>query len=391
MRTAAAATIRDALSGRRPAAWATMLPGRALTAVLVAAAALAPAPCRGQENEERGWLGIRINLEESRDCDWESKEGQERCRWAVRIHAVQEDGPAAAVGIVAGDRILAIDGREITLASWPRMRASIRPMLSAVFSIARGEDRYSIGVTPGVRPPNPDQLPWIWWDSHLWGMTGERADLVVTAPPRNRAPVIGITLRPDTLGAGFPDVVTFTLHSNTADSVIVRFTPNIIPGEIADTVADLNDFLDDMIDFMDDLEQERERTYRTFESVRAALDYVNGRLSAGEVRQRASQLAEKAMNLSGLATRFRRAVAGAEFEPVRDYSGHAGLLVLRVAPGTATARLGLVPGDLLIRGGERPLREVQDLIDLIEEAEKPPLITWIRGDSVIRLEWHLPP
>lgn len=63
----------------------------------------------------------------------------------------------------------------------------------------------------------------------------------------------------------------------------------------------------------------------------------------------------------------RRAVAGAEFTelgPELAYyfkGAEEGLLVLGVAPGTPAARAGLVPGDVVVRIDDRPVRTVSEL------------------------------
>lgn len=81
------------------------------------------------------------------------------------------------------------------------------------------------------------------------------------------------------------------------------------------------------------------------------------------------------------------AFEGVEFEPVRRYEGRSGLLVLRVTPRTAAAKLGLRSGDVVVDAGNLPTRQVPDLIQAINASQGSPLsVRWIRnGREMVKL------
>jgi hypothetical protein len=81
------------------------------------------------------------------------------------------------------------------------------------------------------------------------------------------------------------------------------------------------------------------------------------------------------------------AFEGAEFEPVRRHEGRSGLLVLRVTPRTAAAKLGLRSGDVVVDAGNLPTRQVPDLIQAINASQGSPFsVRWVRdGREMVKL------
>ncbi|WP_419162562.1 PDZ domain-containing protein [Candidatus Palauibacter sp.] len=348
----------------------------------LSAGALVPGAGFGQDTETddaRGWLGVRV--EERYNCGWETTEDWKNCALVTRIREMQEDGPAARAGLLAGDRLVAIDGQDITLDNWPGLLGSIRRGTAIVFDVTRAGDPYTFRVVPAVRPADPDRVP----------MIGRRTIVAVSGSPESTVRVLRLN---DPSGS---DRVGFALTFRDTEDVGLAIEPS--------AVREVNGRLEVRFvrdrpipehqnlrrELLENLERETESAYRDFSSVLRRVGQIRARLSAREFRRGMTQLARVAMDEDDLATRFHRTFAGAEFEAVRRFSGRDGLdglLVLRVVPGTITARVGLRPGDLLVRAGEAPMREVEDLIAAIESAAGEPLsVVWIRGGREIRNTW----
>jgi hypothetical protein len=109
------------------------------------------------------------------------------------------------------------------------------------------------------------------------------------------------------------------------------------------------------------LKQEMEATVRRASSAFDAFERVRVNLSEPEYRRRLARVAQNSFDEARLALTLRRAYGGAEFEPVSW--GRDGLLVLRVGPRTPADRLGLQEGDLVYRVGDRPTRQIEDLVE----------------------------
>ncbi|WP_419934043.1 PDZ domain-containing protein [Candidatus Palauibacter sp.] len=345
--------------------------------------ALAPAAGAGQEPaaaETRGWLGVRV--EERYHCGWETAEDWKNCDLETRIRELQEDGPAARAGLLVGDRVVAIDGREITVGSLPGALIAIRPGAAVWVEVVREGERRSVHVIPAVTPPDPVRVRMI-------GRPG-----VPTAGGLRDARVFVLRF-PGPVGS---DQAGFALTVRDTEDEAVAVEPSavrVVNGRLE--VSFVRDrpspeFQELRRALLGSLERESESAYRDVSTTLQRVGRVRARLPSIEFRRSVARLAGVALAEPGLAIRFDRTFAGAEFESVRDFSGRpglGGLLVLRVVPGTMTARLGLRAGDLLVRAGGEPIREVQDLIAAIDAAEgEGPTVEWIgEGHETRRAVW----
>jgi len=295
-------------------------------------AALAAAAQEAETAESAGWIGVRV--EERYNCGWETSEDWKNCTLILRIREMQDGGPAARAGLLAGDRLAAMDGVELTLANLPDRLASIRASVPVRLEVTRDGVHHSFEVVPDVRPPDADDLP----------MVGRRTVVTATGNPQRNMFVLWLTDPAERDRPGFALTVRDTEDIGVAvEPSAVRVVDgrlNILP--VRDRPA--SELPAVRREVLSDLQRESESAYRNFTVALERVGAVRARLSTAEFRRRAIRIAELALEETGLAARFQRTFAGAEFEPVRNFSdrpGLDGLLVLRVAGGTVTDRIGL--------------------------------------------------
>lgn len=367
-------------------------PAGPLAAVLVSVLAagvlaLTPPPAAAQETpavDAPGWIGVRVD--ERYNCGWETSDDWKNCTLVIQVREMQEDGPAARAGLLVGDRLAAMNGTRITLVNLPDLLASIRPSVPVSLQVTRdGTDR-TLEVIPDARPPDADDIP----------MVGRRTIVATTGNPRRGTFVLWLT---DSAARDSTerDRAGFALAFRDTDDAGVAVEPsavrvvdgrlNVLP--VRDRPA--SELPAVRVEILRDLQRETESAYRDFTAALQNVGAVRARLSAVEFRRRVARAARVALPEPGLAVRLHRTFAGAEFEPVRDFSDRAGLdglLVLRVARGTVTARLGLRAGDLLLRAADRPTRELEDLVTALEsEADPDPTVVWVRGGQEMSGVW----
>ncbi|MXW65661.1 MAG: PDZ domain-containing protein [Gemmatimonadales bacterium] len=356
-------------------------PASALALALAALpfAALAGAAQEAGTAESAGWIGVRV--EERFNCGWETSEDWKNCTLVLRIREMQEGGPAERAGLRAGDRLETMDGVELTLANLPDRLASIRASVPVRLEVTRDGVHHTFEVVPDVRPPDADNLP----------MVGRRTVVATAGPPQRTTFVLWLTDPAEGDGPGFAITVRDTEDVGVAvEPSAVRVVDgrlNVLP--VRDRPA--SELPAVRREVLSDLQRESESAYRDFTVALERVGAVRARLSPVEFRRRAIRIAELALAETGLAVRFQRTFAGAEFEPVRDFSdrrGLDGLLVLRVAGGTVTDRLGLGPGDLLVRAGDRPIRDLEDLVAALESEGNEGLgVVWVRGGEEMSGVW----
>ncbi len=354
-------------------------PASALALAALPFAALAGAAQEAGTAESAGWLGVRV--EERYNCGWETSEDWKNCTLILRIREMQEGGPAERAGLLAGDRLAAMDGVELTLANLPETLASIRPSVPVRLEVTRDGGRYTFEVIPDVRPPDADDVP----------MVGRRTVVATTANPQRNMFVLWLADPAERDRPGFALTVRDTEDIGVAvEPSAVRVVDgrlNILP--VRDRPA--SELPEVRREVLSDLQRESESAYRDFTVALERVGAVRARLSPTEFRRRAIRIAQLALTETELAVRFHRTFAGAEFEPVRDFSdrpGLDGLLVLRVAGGTVTDRLGLGPGDLLVRAGDRPIRDLDDLVAALESEREQGLgVVWVRGGEEMSGVW----
>ena len=366
-------------------------PGPLAAAVLAQGAlAFTAAPGAAQETpaaDAPGWIGVRVD--ERYDCGWETSDDWKNCTLVIQVLEMQEDGPAARAGLLVGDRLAAMNGTRITLVNLSDLLASVRPSVPVRLHVTRdGTDR-TLEVIPDPRPPDADDIP----------MVGRRTIVATTGSPRRGTFVLWLT---DSAGRDSTERerAGFALAFRDTDDTGVAVEPsavrvvdgrlNVLP--VRDRPA--SELPAARAEILRDLQRETESAYRDFTLVLQNVGAVRARLSALEFRRRVARAARVALPEPGLAVRLHRTFAGAEFEPVRDFSDRAGLdglLVLRVARGTAAARLGLRPGDLLVRAADRPTRELEDLVTALESGTgQGPAVVWVRGSEEMSRVWPGP-
>lgn len=343
-------------------------------------AALAGAAQEAGTSDSAGWIGVRVD--ERYDCGWEISEDWKNCTLILRIRELREDGPAARAGLLAGDRLEAVGGVELAVGNLPDLLSSLSPGVPVPLDVIRDGESHTFEVIPDIRPPDADELPMVGLHRPVSAAGGN--------PQRNMF-VLWITAPAEGEGAGF--ALTFR---NTED-IGVAVEPSavrVVDGRLRVLpVRDrpVSELPVVRAEVLSDLQRETESAYRSFQIALRRVGAVRDRLSSGEFRRRVSLAARLTLTEPDLAARFHRTFAGAEFEPVRDFSdrtGLDGLLVLRVARGTITARLGLRPGDLLVRAGDRSVRNLEDLVAALDsERERSLGVVWVRGGGEMSGVW----
>lgn len=342
-------------------------------------AALAGAGQEAGTAASAGWIGVRVD--ERYNCGWETSEDWKNCTLVLRIRELQEGGPAERAGLHAGDQLATMDGVELTLANLPDRLASIRPSVPVRLEVTRDGGRYTFEVIPGIRPPDADDLP----------MVGRRRVVATTGNPRRNMLVLWLT------DPAEPDRPGFALTVRDTEDTGVAVEPSavrVVDGRL--NILPVRDRPDSELpavrrEVLRDLRRESESAYRNVTSALQRVGAVQARLSPTEFRRHVIRISQLALEETELAVRFRRTFAGAEFEPVRDFSdrpGLDGLLVLRVARGTIPDRIGLRPGDLLVRADDRRIRDLEDLVTALESERGGDLgVEWVRGSEEMSGVW----
>ena len=362
-----------------------LVPALALCALVwVPGSAAGQAPAAGvaggpELGEPRGWLGVRV--EERYDCGWEAAADWKNCELVTRIRALQADGPAARAGLLAGDRVVAIGGREVRVGTLRGALGAMRPGAAVRIEVMRAGERRSVRVVPEAPPPEPARVE-LRWRSAMPATGGARESRVVIV--RSPEPSEGDQ-------AGFALTILDTQDEGVAvEPSAMRLRDGRLEVRL---VRDRSSELPELVrSLLGALERENETAYRDVSSTLRRVELVRSRVPFMEFRRGMTRLAEAALAEPGLAVRLNRAFGGAEFESVRNFAGRAGLdglLVLRVVPGTVTARLGLRAGDLLVRAGDQPIREIEHLIAAIDSAAgEGPTVEWIgEGRETRRAVW----
>ncbi len=323
----------------------------------------------------QGWLGIRV--QERYECIWETQEAWKHCDLVLSVREMQEDGPAATSGLQIDDQLVAIDGQEITFENWTPLVSSIRAGRPVSVDVLRGGIRHFVRPIPRPRPPNPEDIP----------MLGRTTEVVV----REAGPRVFVLMLTRPVGAE-RSAVALTVRDTEDFGVSVEPSAvRVVDGQLRllplgdQAFPDLPDLRRELLG---DLRQTTESSYQIATSALEAVDRVRARLPSSEFRRSMARIAQVALEEADLAIRFYRSFGGAEFEPVRRYSGRDGLLVLRIVPRTVAARLGLEPGDLVVRAGTTPVREVEDLVEATRGGGAEPVrVYWIRTGREMSRAW----
>lgn len=347
------------------------LPGLALAA----AACLAASPLEGAV-QQRGWLGVRVD--KHYECLWETNTDWRACDLVMHVTGVQEDGPAAAAGVRPGDRLVAINGREITYGSVDALMASIRAAAPVSVDVMRDGTRYFMHVTPRTPPGDLDRVTWIGPPSEGRGL-GLRS-----TRGRPAAYVVALTDLDHRAGAAFALSIRDTEEGE--DVAVEPAALRVVDGQLRlfELDAEGLDMPELRRELVLDIRSLTDSTYREANDAFRILGSIGERLPSEEFRRRLIRIAQGSLDEIRLGVRLPRSFAGAEFEPARRPladaidAGREGLLVLRVAVGTPAARLGLRPGDLVFEADGQPVIEIRDLQRALERASRQIEVKWLR-------------
>ncbi len=334
---------------------------------------VAAVPLAGVQNAPSGWIGVRV--EQRYECTWDTQEEWKTCDLVLNINEMQEGGPAASGGLQLGDQIIAINGEEIDYQNWGGLVSSIRAGTPISVDVLRGGDRHFAQVLPDNRPSNADQVP----------MLGRPMGVVAD---RSSGPRVFVFRLTEPQGR---DNVSFALTVRDTEGEDVRIEPaamRYVNGQLRVASLDEDVFVELpelRRELLGDLKQMTESTYESATSALQVFDRVRAQLSSREFRQRLSSMAQIGREEAGLAVRFSRSFGGAEFEAVRRHEHRSGLLVLRVVPRTAAARVGLRSGDFVVRAGDVATLEVQDLVEAVQRGSAQ--IYWLRDGREMTQVW----
>lgn len=361
------------------------VPRLALFGVAQLAVLSVAGPLVGQDPDRPpGWLGVRVT--QNFVCRWETAETEKECDLELDISEVQESGPAARGGLMPGDRMIAINGQDLTFMTWDPLRESIRAGTPVSIDFIREESRHFARVTPEARTRDAEAGQWV-----------GRASRVRTVS-RDRRSVFVVTLTPLDKAEGG---AAFAITVRDTEDEEVEFQPAAL--RVTDGRLRLVPLSEEMYGELPDLRREIVGTLRgitnsSYERASNAVQVVENiraRLPSDvELRERLTRIAQLGLDEVRLATTFNRSWAGALFEPASRNLASAveaergGLMVVRVIANTPAARLGLREGDIVFEAGDVVLRGVKDLYWAIESADGPLEIRWVRKGSEMRATYR---
>ncbi len=352
----------------------TALAGAAHVAVL-----LGGSPLAAIQAPERpaGWLGVRVT--QNFVCFWESSDAEKDCELVIDISEVQEGGPAERGGLMPGDRMIAINGQDLTFMTWDPLRTSIRAGTPVSIDVMREDARHFARVTPEIRTSSVESGRWVGPRRRPRTVSAERKSVfVVTLTPLDRREG----------GAAFAITVRDTEDEDVAfEPAALRVTGGqlrLVP--LSDEVfVELPSLRREI---MGSLRGITSSSYERATNAVQVVENIRSRLPSDvDLRERLTRIAQVGLEEVRLATTFNRSWAGALFQPAsRELASavdaeRAGLLVVRVIANTPAARLGLREGDIVFEAGDTPIREVGELQWAIESASGAVEIRWMRKGS----------
>lgn len=324
------------------------------------------APAAGQQTPQaRGpgsaWLGVTYDLR------WiQSGAG---CTSRVVLEGVVPGSPAERAGLRTGDAIVAIDGDSVPARRLPLLSARLAPGDAVRLVIERDGSTRTVTAVADRRPDRPPAI--------------------ALAPPHERGEAPIIRIQGDSLVAtNVPVALTrpralqgYWLAAADGRTVF-RALPARPRSDLDRRVVDLMGCVGEVGHTLQVVARaDLERVQVRAESLRVVM--ARRMLDARDAEARALTLRELAPGIdappyppggtiifrSREAARLRN-LAGADLvvmepELAEYFRGvRGGLLVLRVAPGTAAEQGGLRPGDVVTSAGGRPVGTVEDLAAL---------------------------
>lgn len=310
------------------------------------------------EGERPGWIGVGI--QESLDCGAREMEGEtpeavpliraRDCRGVLVAEAVFEDAPAARAGMRPGDTLIAVSGQPLSERRGARALGALRPGEPVEVLVGRQGGRVSLEITPEPRPPERGPAPVLAPGSPSIFVDPasparpERARPAVGSGPRIRLHLedgdISGTLKVDEAGH---------VYLERAPHELVRIKGVELPPPKVRALRESA------------LAEARERLREVREVLRARAAGAPGP-SWGEESERVRMLGAEFLALTPELSGNLRGV-------------EAGLLAVRVVPGTPAARMGLRPGDVVVEAGGEAVSGAADL--------RAPFVEATRGDSVV--------
>lgn len=343
----------------------------------IAGLAVAPAGAAAQQPAPRGWLGV--NMTQHYECVWETNTDWKSCDLVMSVEAVESGGPASTAGIRPGDKLVALNGQELTYESSGRLIGSIRPGAPVSVDFMRDGVRRYVHVTPVARPERPDAVAWT-------GRPPESRPSVFVRRDAPRAFVITLS-DPDESG-GETFAITIRETAGTEDVTVEPAALRVVDGQLRLVELDASSDLLQTSAFRDrflvDLRQIQDSTYRKATDALQVMASIRQRLSQEDFRRRVARVAQAGLDELQLGARLFNSFAGAELEVASGALATAvdadreGLLVIRVVSGTPAERLGLRAGDVLFEAEGRPVRSLLDLRRVIDGHDGTIEVKWIR-------------
>jgi S1-C subfamily serine protease len=369
---------------RRPLAGCSSRFALAGLAHLVVFTIGAPLTAAVQEPDRpAGWLGVRVT--QNFVCIWETSDAEKECDLELDISEVQEGGPAARGGLLPGDRMIAINGQDLTFMTWEPLRRSIRAGTPVSIDVMRDEARHFARVTPAPVARDAEGGRWIGPARSRTVSRERRSVFVVTLTPLNRAEgeaAFAITVR---------DTEDQEVEFEPAALRVTGGRLRLVPLS-EETYGELPDLRREIVGTLRGITNS---SYERASNAVQVVENIRARLpSDSELRARLTRIAQVGLDEVRLATTFNRSWAGALFEPASRNLASAveaqrgGLIVLRVIASSPAARLGLREGDIVFQAGDTPIEEVKDLQWAIESAQGPLEIRWIRKGSEMRATYR---
>lgn len=334
-----------------------------------------------------GWLGIRF-LTNNYECEWDARERWKPCELVLRVQQVETGGPAHEAGVRPGDRLLALNGRDLTAESMPGLFGSVRPGTPVSLDVRRDGERRFVRIVPRRRPVDAARV--------RWHPASERSLVIERSPSRTYV----VTLGPargeggELVLADSGVVFALTVREEGPRVQVQPSAVRMVDGQVrVSAFEDATDlaraFPMVRIDLARELRALQDSSYR---AAARALKSVEGRLrsqSGGWVVVGPGGRAQGRVEVFQRA--FGRWMAGAEFEPIGDGLARAlettdeGLLVLRVLPGTPAHRMGLQPGDVVTEAGGEKSADLETLRRVLLHGpdDEPILVKWVRKGTVM--------
>jgi C-terminal processing protease CtpA/Prc len=316
--------------------------------LLIAACVLLTGSSMLSAQEERGYLGVYL-----RDGpDWKMVElGAGEVKWEFasppEIVRVYDESPAAQAGLRAGDRIVAVNGIDITSDEGGRTFAAIRNGVPVEFRVRRGSRMANVMVTPGT----------------LADAFGGEEVAVIATPHLD-----SVRVQLKVMYEGLPKLYVAIKEAREA---LARTQAE---AERTESSAQMRRVEQQraQIDSMQRQLEEWNKEVRIYtDSLAARTLYVKPR-SAPEVDVEVVELPEK-----GAVVIYSDAVAGARFKaltgdsPLAEYFGvESGLLVTEVPANTPAHMAGLREGDVVISVDGQAVRSVKELRKLLWETDE---------------------